>query len=154
MSNLDIENIDNINQMMGMDELQTPQDTDLCKLESDLPSEDVIREKRQNLKMINATGTASYNELQEAKVHRKQKEFMALPVTNQVGALQDEFSKLYLYLRARIKSSQYVSFDNMRISQLMKSEDQAIFQMDTFLIIEYIKAAVGVVLEVKFDEIE
>ena len=79
---------------------------------------------------------------------------MALPVTNQVGALQDEFSKLYLCLRARIKSSQYVSFDNMRISQLMKSEDQAIFQMDTFLIIEYIKAAVGVVLEVKFDEIE
>lgn len=26
--------------------------------------------------------------------------------------------------------------------------------MDTFLVIEYIKAAIGVVLEIKFDEIE
>lgn len=40
MSNLDIDNIDNINNLAGIDDLQTPQnDTDLCKMESDLPSE-------------------------------------------------------------------------------------------------------------------
>ena len=29
-----------------------------------------------------------------------------------------------------------------------------IFKMDTFLLIEYIKAAIGVVLDIKFEEIE
>jgi len=36
----------------------------------------------------------------------------------------------------------------------MKSEDKLVFQMDTFLVIEYIKAAIGVVLDIKFEEIE
>ena len=29
-----------------------------------------------------------------------------------------------------------------------------VFQMDTFLVIEYIKSAIGVVLDIKFEEIE
>ena len=36
----------------------------------------------------------------------------------------------------------------------MKSEDKLVFQMDVFLVIEYIKAAVGIVLDLKFEEIE
>ena len=35
----------------------------------------------------------------------------------------------------------------------MKSEDKLVFQMDVFLVIEYIKAAVGIVLDLKFEEI-
>ena len=37
---------------------------------------------------------------------------------------------------------------------MMQSEDRLVFEMDTFLIIEYIKAAIGVILEIKFEEIE
>lgn len=47
-----------------------------------------------------------------------------------------------------------MSFDNFRLSRLDSSEDQVVYQMDTFLVIEYIKAAISVVLEIKFDEIE
>lgn len=36
----------------------------------------------------------------------------------------------------------------------MKSEDKLVFQMDVFLVIEYIKAAVEIVLDLKFEEIE
>ena len=36
----------------------------------------------------------------------------------------------------------------------MKSEDKLVFQMDVFLVIEYIKAALGIVLDLKFEEIE
>jgi len=37
---------------------------------------------------------------------------------------------------------------------MMQSEDRLVFTMDTFLVIEYIKAAIGVVLDIKFEEIE
>ena len=36
----------------------------------------------------------------------------------------------------------------------MNEEDQAVYEMDVFPLIEYIKAAIGVVLDIKFDEIE
>ena len=36
----------------------------------------------------------------------------------------------------------------------MQSEDKVVFTMDVFLVIEYIKAAIGVVLDIKFEEIE
>ena len=61
---------------------------------------------------------------------------------------------MYLFLRQRIKSSKRVSFDNMVMNSLMQSEDKVVFKMDTFLVIEYIKAAIGVVLDIKFEEIE
>ena len=37
---------------------------------------------------------------------------------------------------------------------MLESEDRLVFEMDTFLVIEYIKMAIGVVLEIKFEEIE
>ena len=36
----------------------------------------------------------------------------------------------------------------------MNSEDRLIFEMDTFLVIEYIKAAIAIVMDLKFEEIE
>ncbi len=36
----------------------------------------------------------------------------------------------------------------------MKSEDKLVFNMDVYLVIEYIKAAIGIVLDLKFEEIE
>ena len=36
----------------------------------------------------------------------------------------------------------------------MQSEDRLVFKMDTFLVIEYIKTAINVVLDIKFEEIE
>lgn len=61
---------------------------------------------------------------------------------------------MYLYLRQRIKSSQRVSYDNMLSASLLQSEDRMVFKMDTFLVIEYIKTAINVVLDIKFEEIE
>lgn len=37
---------------------------------------------------------------------------------------------------------------------MMKSEDKLVFNMDVYLVIEYIKAAIGIVLDLKFEEIE
>ena len=59
---------------------------------------------------------------------------------------------MYLFLRQRIKSSQRVSFDNLIMNSMMQSEDRVVFQMDTFLVLEYIKAAINVVLDIKFEE--
>ena len=39
-------------------------------------------------------------------------------------------------------------------ASLMQSEDRLVFKMDTFLVIEYIKTAINVVLDIKFEEIE
>ena len=61
---------------------------------------------------------------------------------------------MYLYLRQRIKSSQRVSYDNILAGSLLQSEDRLVFKMDTFLVIEYIKTAINVVLDIKFEEIE
>lgn len=36
----------------------------------------------------------------------------------------------------------------------MKSQDRAVFKLETFVLIEYIKSAIEIVLEIKFDEIE
>lgn len=36
----------------------------------------------------------------------------------------------------------------------MQEEDQAVYEMEVYHVIEYIKAAIGVVLDIKFDEIE
>ena len=36
----------------------------------------------------------------------------------------------------------------------MNSEDRLVFEMDTFLVIEYIKAAIAIVMDLKFEEIE
>ena len=47
-----------------------------------------------------------------------------------------------------------MSFDNFRLSQLMQEEDQVVYEMEVYHVIEYIKAAIGVVLDIKFDEIE
>jgi len=77
-----------------------------------------------------------------------------MPIKDQVLCLQEQFAKMYLYLRQRIKSSQRVSFDNMLAASLMQSEDRLVFKMDTFLVIEYIKTAINVVLDIKFEEIE
>ena len=61
---------------------------------------------------------------------------------------------MYLYLRQRIKSSQRVSYDNILAGSLLQSEDRLVFKIDTFLVIEYIKTAINVVLDIKFEEIE
>ena len=42
----------------------------------------------------------------------------------------------------------------MLAGSLLQSEDRLIFKMDTFLVIEYIKTAINVVLDIKFEEIE
>jgi len=68
--------------------------------------------------------------------------------------LKEQIAKVYLFLRSKIKSSQHVSYSNFRLSQLVESEDRQVYDMDTFLVIEYIKAAIGVVLDIKFEEIE
>lgn len=36
----------------------------------------------------------------------------------------------------------------------MDQEDRLVFEMDTFLLIEYIKTAITVILETKFEEIK
>ena len=40
------------------------------------------------------------------------------------------------------------------LNSMMESEDRLVFNMDTFLLIEYIKTAIGVVLEIKFEDIQ
>jgi len=96
----------------------------------------------------------------DEKIAKKQARFNDLSETHKLRVLHTEIAKIYIGLKQKTRDSQEVhsiasyksGVSHNRLDS--KSEREIIMQLDFFVLIEYIKSAIDIILQLKFDEIE
>jgi hypothetical protein len=96
----------------------------------------------------------------DEKIAKKQARFNDLSETHKLRVLHTEIAKIYIDLKQKTRDSQEVhsiasynsGVNHNRLDS--KSEREIIMQLDFFVLIEYIKSAIDIILQLKFDEIE
>ena len=98
--------------------------------------------------------------LKDEKISRKQARFNELSEAHQLKVLHTEIAKIYIGLKQKTRDSQEgqsVTSIKSGVSHKRldsRNEREIIMQLDFFVLIEYIKSAIDIILQLKFDEIE
>ena len=89
-------------------------------------------------------------------MHTKQQKFNELSPSSQSKVLRNQICKLYIYLKDLTRQSQArISVDKSLLGLgNTRSDEEEVRTLDTFIVLEYIKSAIEIILNLKFEEIE